>query len=412
LAKDKPDLNAEGETADWSLAKDKPDLNAEGETADWSLAKDKPDLNAEGETADWSLAKEDPKRAQLIEQVRTEPTLSELKKGKEQRKREKDEDNDYDKSKYKRVRIRRFLNFSNVDCDVFLKLRKDKFIKIINAGEGYNEEQLERYQQKSVRYVFIPIEQHENFMDAFTDLIMDKLSIVQNMSVEVKQAAELVVFDHIHNMATEYGISKKTATMVRGAIQSNLDTLKKMGNIMDIIDKMMKGKSYISEHSLLLSYISGQICMKTSWGNQNSLEKLSMAALFHDCCIEDDSLAIEHDEIKKISKEWTKDEQHMIEEHAGKAASLINAGENIFSDVDTIIIQHHENPEGTGYPRKLGSLSIAPLSATFIIAEDFVSRIFGKSKDEIDVNSIKKEFEIKYNKGNYKKPLKAFLEAF
>ena len=60
LAKDKPDLNSEGETADWSLAKDKPDLKAEGETADWSLAKDKPDLNAEGETADWSLAKDKP----------------------------------------------------------------------------------------------------------------------------------------------------------------------------------------------------------------------------------------------------------------------------------------------------------------------------------------------------------------
>ncbi len=414
LKKEKTSLNEEGEVADWSIPKkEKGDLNAEGETADWSIPKkEKGDLNAEGETADWSISKEKERRDSLIELVKTEPTLSELKKTREQRKKERDDDNDYDKSKYKRVRIRRFLNFSNVDCDVYLKIRKDKLIKIINAGEGYNEDQLDRYQKKSVRYVFIPIEQHENFMNAFSDLVMDKLSLVQDMGVEVKQAAELVVFDHIQEMATEYGISKKTATMVRGAIESNLSTLKKMGNVMDVVSRMMSGKNYISEHSLLLSYISGQICMKTAWGNQSSIEKLSMAALFHDCCIEDDDLAKEHDLENGISKDWSTEEKHMIEEHVGKAASLINAGESIFADVDTIVLQHHENPEGNGYPRKLGSLSISPLSATFIIAEDFVSKIYGKSKDQVDIDNIKKEFLEKYNRGNYKKPLKAFMDAF
>jgi HD-GYP domain-containing protein (c-di-GMP phosphodiesterase class II) len=429
LAKEKPDLNAEGETADWSLAKEKPDLNAEGETADWSLAKEKPDLNAEGETADWSLAKEkgdlnatsgsadwslaeQKEREKKLEQVSTEPTLSELKKSKTQRKKEREEDNDYDKEKYKRVRIRRFLNFSNVSCDVFLKIRKEKYIKIINAGEGYNEDQLERYQKKSVRYVFIPIEQHENFMHAFGDMVMDKLALVQKMGIEVKQAAELVIFDHIQNVASEYGISKKTASMVRGAIESNIATLKKMGGVMEAISKMMQGKNYISEHSLLLSYIAGQICNKTSWGNQNSIEKLSMAALFHDCCIEDDNLAQIHDQTNSIDKNWDKDDREMIEEHIGRAASMINAGESIFADVDTIVLQHHEKPDGSGYPRKLGSLSVSPLSAIFIIAEDFVSRIYGKSKNEVDIDPIKKEFEEKYNKGNYKKPLKAFLDAF
>jgi len=342
----------------------------------------------------------------------TEPTAGELKKSKEQRKKEREEDNDYDKERFKRVRIRRFLNFNNVSCDVFLKLRKEKYIKIINAGEGYNDDQLEHYQKKNVRYVFIPMEQYEEFMNAFGDIILDKLSLVQNMGAEVKQAAELVIFDHIQNMASEFGISKKTATMVRGAIDSNLDTLKKMKNVMDIIDKMMKGNNYISEHSLLLSYIAGQICNKTSWGNQNSIEKLSMAALFQDCCIENEQLAIEHDQIKTLNKDWDKKDFETVEEHMGRAAAMINSGESIFADVDTIIIQHHENPDGSGYPRGLGSLSVSPLSAIFIIAEDFVSKIFGKKKSEVDINAIKKEFETKYSKGNYKKPLKAFLEAF
>ena len=411
LAKDEVDPDAEPTTADWSLAKDEVDPDAEAATADWSLAKDEVDPDAEPATADWSLADQEAKNNKLS-QVRTEPTLSELKKSKTQRIKEKQEDNDYDKSKYKRVRIRRFLNFSNVSCDVFLKLKKEKYIKIINAGEGYNEEQLERYQKKSVRYVFIPIEQHEAFMHAFGDMVMDKLALVQNMRTEVKQAAELVIFDHIQNVASEYGISKKTATMVRGAIDSNIATLKRMGGVMNVISKMMQGKNYISEHSLLLSYIAGQICNNTSWGNQNSIEKLSMAALFHDCCIEDDNLARIHDQTNGIDKSWDKNDREMIEEHIGKAASMINAGESIFADVDTIVIQHHERPDGSGYPKKLGSLSISPISAIFIIAEDFVSRIYGKSKDEVEIKSIKKEFQEKYNKGNYKKPLKAFLDSF
>ena len=102
----------------------------------------------------------------------------------------------------------------------------------------------------------------------------------------------------------------------------------------------------------------------------------------------------------------------MVEEHAGEAAKLLSEGENIFQDVEAIIIQHHEKPDQSGYPRGLGALSISPLSAIFIIAEDFVTRVHGKKGGEIDINEIKNQFAELYNRGNFKKPLEAFNKVF
>ena len=98
--------------------------------------------------------------------------------------------------------------------------------------------------------------------------------------------------------------------------------------------------------------------------------------------------------------------------HPGFAAKLISEGESIYPDVDSIVLQHHERPDQSGFPRGLAAISISPLSCIFIMAEEFVNRIIGKKPDESDIPAIKKEFEEYYRKGNFKKPLEAFLKTF
>ncbi len=271
---------------------------------------------------------------------------------------------------------------------------------------------IERYQGKGTQYLFIETKNYERFSEQFGDLVLNKLEKAQSMSDDFKAVAELAAFEHTLEFAKDFGITPITANKVKQSVKANLKSLQKMPKLEGLLSRIMRGGDYLSEHSLLLSCIAGQICMATSWGNAQALEKLSMAAMFHDVALEKNQWAKLHTLEQMKEAGLTDAEIEKVRAHPGLAAKMISEGEHIFADVDSIIMQHHEMPDKTGYPRGLGALKISPLSCIFIIASEFVEELYGKPASSIDMESIKAKFSDKFNKGNFKKPLEAFLKVF
>jgi response regulator RpfG family c-di-GMP phosphodiesterase len=72
-----------------------------------------------------------------------------------------------------------------------------------------------------------------------------------------------------------------------------------------------------------------------------------------------------------------------------------------------IISQHHELPEGNGFPNALHHTRIAPLSALFIVAHDFLF-YFERTKNA-NLVTFAKEQEHRYTQGHFKKILRKIL---
>jgi response regulator RpfG family c-di-GMP phosphodiesterase len=77
------------------------------------------------------------------------------------------------------------------------------------------------------------------------------------------------------------------------------------------------------------------------------------------------------------------------------------------SDVEQIVAQHHERPDGTGFPRGLNSKFITPLSALFIIAQDMIEYSQTFKNKEVDLTSFYDAREVYFNSGVFKKILHA-----
>ncbi|MCP4912051.1 MAG: response regulator [Oligoflexia bacterium] len=436
--------NAEAVEADWNLNKDQNETQA-----DWSLKNNsnaKPDeqadwgfeSNSSEQEADWSIkakggegeeysVEKNKKESEWEVLKKKEEALTEIRKIKlensddpedkkklEELNKKPIDQQDYDREKYRRFKLKRLLNFSEVCCDVFIRMNTSKYLTIINRNDNYDGTLVERYTDKGIKYLFVLKQDYERFEEMFGHLIFDKLDLIQkkDVSMTVRNVAELAAFEHTLDFAKEFGVTTLTANKVKKAVQSNLKTLKKLPNIEEIIKNIMRGGSFVSEHSLLLSYVAGQICMATSWSSPATLEKLSMAAMLHDCFFTDEELCKLHDQGEVVKNDLSPEDYAMIMDHPGEAAKIISSGEAIFPDVDTIVLQHHERPDQSGYPRGLGALSISPLSCIFIIAEDYVHQIIGKKSDEINMELIKAEFNNKYNRGNFKKVIGAFTKVF
>ncbi len=381
------------EEADWSLKKETGEAGEE--EADWSLKKETGEAGEE--EADWSLKKE------TGEAGEEEADWSLTKEA---------SDEGYDREKYRRIKAKRFLNFQEAHCDIFIKLGDSKYVKLINKKENYNSVFVERYINKGAHYFYILKEDYQHFNDIFGSLVFEKLKVAEELPFEVQVVAELAAYEHTLKYAREFGITEETALKVRKAVDFSLKNLEEIPNFEQQLENILRGRSYLSEHSLFLSYVASQICLKTSWGNQQALEKLTMAAILHDVALEDDALArirsIKEPTFLKLNKK----EQEKVKDHPGGAVKIISEGKSIFPDVETIVLQHHERPDQSGFPKGIGALSISPLACIFIVAEDLVNRVYSQDPSMVDWDEIKKDFNAIYNKGNFGKILDAFLNAF
>ena len=65
-------------------------------------------------------------------------------------------------------------------------------------------------------------------------------------------------------------------------------------------------------------------------------------------------------------------EFNAIKNHPRTAGDLVDRLIEIPADVCGIITQHHEQPDGSGFPRGLLAVQIAPLAAVFNVSHDMV----------------------------------------
>jgi hypothetical protein len=89
-------------------------------------------------------------------------------------------------------------------------------------------------------------------------------------------------------------------------------------------------------------------------------------------------------------------------QHPLKAKEIVNTLKNIAPDIDKIILEHHEMPNGSGFPRKIGATKISPLSCTFILS-GILARYILEEGAHFSLEKFIEVFEHRgYNRGNFK----------
>ena len=77
--------------------------------------------------------------------------------------------------------------------------------------------------------------------------------------------------------------------------------------------------------------------------------------------------------------------------------------------MDTIVLQHHELPDGSGFPRGLYHHQISPLACVFIVAQDLLDFYLANAASahpKADVfQAFLAERETRYSSGTFKKIL-------
>ena len=149
-----------------------------------------------------------------------------------------------------------------------------------------------------------------------------------------------------------------------------------------------------------------------NWDSEETRKKLTYAAILHDVCVENVELARGHELNLPNLKEFPAGEIDTYRRHPFLIHDLIKDNDKIPMNVPEIVVAHHENPEGTGFPRGLPAHRVSQLQAVFIIARSFVNELYKIDFDNEKRNEVLVQMSKRFQKGNYKSSFMGLIGMF
>ena len=320
---------------------------------------------------------------------------------------------------YCKVNLSFFYSTKEVFCDVYIKISDDKYVKVLNRYDVIDPTDIKKFDKKEIKYLYVRKRDFalitKKLVKELRPLSYDKNQLSHSQSLVSCDALNTIFSIQLQETVTEtiqkIGLSNEAIEMTNIAINSTMELIGREPEIYQMLQNTIKGQNYCSEHSFLLSYLSCALLKETSLGSQENLISLTIAAFFHDVALEDRLCQIQSTDERAFQLLGVM-EQEEVTSHPELARVIIEKVEGIAKNVGSIILQHHEKYDGSGFPMGLDFKRISPLSAVFNVAHELALYIFESGKSDDNIKAILKDMNTRYPEGNYATAMEAAFNIF
>lgn len=315
---------------------------------------------------------------------------------------------------YCRIDINFLSILDGINKNLFIKIGADRFIKISHEDDDTNVLDIQKYKSKGINYLYLNretalwvINQIQNQIDIFL-----KANNFRFVLRGASDTPEKRFENKILRIDDEVHIDKDFKESIDKAVERIRAAVEKESKIEDYL-KVLKEKqdqyALFTQKMNLTSLISCVLAKQLDWISKTTMDKLVYASVLSDItlAVRPELLKIQNvHEFEKIKHTLTEEDQKIFLSHPKDAGNLIK---RYFTsappDTDALAYQHHELPDGSGFPQGMRAERISPLSALFIVATDF-SFYFLKD-DEPTMDDFLLKCHSRYDFVNFRKVIKA-----
>lgn len=308
------------------------------------------------------------------------------------------------------MKLRSFYLFDQLDYDVYVELTQTKFARVLSAGKPYTQSMIHAYAKKNVKFLYLKKNEYLRFLDDSINSLTQSLTINQN-SVKKTLAIQIKSVVIIHQYINAVGVTDNLIELVQLLIQKTAEVSKASNGLKDVLSRFPRVGLDIAEHSILTMYVCESLCAFMGWSSEMTRAKLGLSSILQDCALSNENLL----KINRLDDPYldmfTEQERKEFEEHPHKAAEYANYFTGI-PESDYLLRQHHELPNGEGFPGKMNANKLTLLSCTFILASHYCARLVSsKAKTNNLLQEVYLNFKLQYNTGNFKDPLMALEKS-
>lgn len=314
--------------------------------------------------------------------------------------------NQIEAPKYCRIKTSLLVDVSPLHSDIYAKLSETKYVKLFQKSDVFDRDDLTKYaEQKKIEYMYLLTENCKEFVQKYIDHIEDLARQNRQVTVDEITFMHSSIQEQVQELTDKLGFTPEVQSLAKSQVQLTVKTLGKKPLLKQMIRRLegQKGQ-YLSDHSFLTGFLACAVSADMEWGSETTFLKLTLAAFMHDIVITNHALG-ECETIEEARKLGVSEREFQaFQRHPYLVSEMIRQMSEIPPDVDTIVMQHHERPDGTGFPRELQSSYIAPLAAIFIVAHDLAKAIL-KEKERFDLAKYVDSSKNKYSNSQFKKIL-------
>ena len=265
------------------------------------------------------------------------------------------------------------------------------FIKYKTKGDTIPLQKYNLFLMKKIQFLFVSIKDMENFvgqhkkLNEQEDKKLEKEVGKENLDIVKKQKQiKQDIIDILSGEPTEEAVKK-----VLGQTRDLVNAINGRKATQDYLAKMMTYDQGIADHSTNVAALSTFLAINLGYGQQIVLENLYNGALFHD-----------YGKVL-INPKYFENTQSTAFKHAMKKHPEFGKREleksNLYTnDTLKIILQHHEQYDGEGYPHKMKGSKIYELSKIVSIANVFDNYVMAytgteKERKEKALNELEKD---------------------
>lgn len=174
-----------------------------------------------------------------------------------------------------------------------------------------------------------------------------------------------------------------------------------------------KENAYLKWHTDVASVLSITAARKLDWISEATIKKFILACYLHDLIFAEYPKLSEIQnkaEFELLQGQMSEKEIFLFLNHTKLSSSLANEQMNLSGDVEKILSQQKELPDGTGYPLGINHLKITPLSSLFIICHEIAHHLY--FNEEPSMKKYCLSLREKYKGQTFYKVTNALLEIF
>jgi HD-GYP domain-containing protein (c-di-GMP phosphodiesterase class II)/CheY-like chemotaxis protein len=314
-------------------------------------------------------------------------------------------------SNYVRIKTQLLIDISPLLSDIYVRLSERKYIKLFLEGDTFDAHDLARYaQQKKIEFMFLHIDRCHEFIHKYIVFIERQIRDAKPIALAEISVMHGSIHETVQELADKLGFTRDVQALAKSQVQLTVKTMGKKPSLKAIL-KHLENRSghYSSDHCFMSGYIACAIASQLEWGSESTFHKLTLAAFMHDITLTDERV-IDCETLEEAKgRHLSNEDFELFKKHPLKVAEMVRQMSEIPADVDSIIAQHHERPDGSGFPRGLTAHYLSPLAMIFMVAHDITKDVL-QSSEPFSLELGLKRIQARYPQSAFKKILVAANE--
>ena len=291
----------------------------------------------------------------------------------------------------------------SLSFDLYLQLSDTNIVRMFKKGDSLFNEDIEKLEAKGITHLKLKHEDCLPFLKHHEQTLIDRIKIEADPEKIVSHSLNSLTI--IPKLAKPLGWTPDFLDFAKNTISTAVTTLSKDIAIRRIItEKLSDPTTIYNKHVFLTALLGCTFCNYLGFTTEAAHMKMAMATVLHDIFV-DEKCYEDLDAWNRyaLSKNESAPDVVKYRNHPLEAANFVRSVKNLPPDIDQIILQHQERPDGSGFPRGLNAPNIAHLSSLFIMTEDFVHMLLKHSSVEKAFSEYLMYGADNYTSANFKK---------